>query len=238
MKENAIKKINKVGHVGAILSKIIKVFLVIGFVGAIIGEVALFVLPKDLFNVTINGSIVLTIDGTSLAKFGRGASAEDWQREVEKFAASGSLEINDDDYSFSGLNYENGKYILEGNANDVTKINIVKIRAAVALAIVLIACTYVLMTFVNRLCKEIELCSTPFSTEVINALTRFSYALLAYVLAGGIMGSIISALVGNVDTSISINLNLTTALIALAVYALTVVFKYGAILQQESDETL
>jgi len=239
MKENAINKINKVGHIGLILSKIVRGFLIAGFVGTIIGEIALCAMPSELFSVTVGGIVEGTVSKKGIVKLtGNNTTEEEITAEVEKGAlmiANGSFDIDDEEYAINEFRNEGNNIAFSGAAKSPKTISVVTIRWTVALAALMIVISFVLFMYIGKLCKALEECESPFSETVIKSLNTFSYVLLGYVVVGGVTGAAVGGLVAG---SGSFNINLSTVLVALAVYVLTVIFKYGAILQQESDETL
>jgi len=238
MKEKAIAKINKVGKIGHVLAKIIRVCLIIGFVGTIIGELVLFVLPSDLFKVEVSSNLVVTISNSSLIKLTKGNLTDaDISSGLDAFSSNGTLNISDDEFEIKHIDVVNGNTVLSGDTKNESTVTVIPVRIALALTLVIIACSYVLFYFVGQLSDSLMTCETPFAENVITALTRFAYGLMVYVIVASSLGSVSSGLVSGSYSS-GIHINLSGLLIALAVYALTIVFKYGAYLQQESDETL
>ena len=61
-KEDAILKINKLGNAGNIIVKIMKVFVIIGFVFTLLGAIAVMALPKNLFKMDLGSTADITID--------------------------------------------------------------------------------------------------------------------------------------------------------------------------------
>lgn len=239
MKEEAIRKINKFGHIGQIITKIIRIFLIVGFIGALIGEVVLLWLPADLFKITVEGRLEATVNKHAVVHISRdNVTVNELDAETSKHATRiSSIDINDEEYVIGELYSQGDNIIGIGTTKAPKEITVPRVRGAVALGILIIVCSYVLFYFVGKLCKAIETCETPFAEEVISSLTVFAYTLVGYVILSGTLGSIAGELVVG-SSSVNIGINGTSILVALAVYVLTVVFKYGAILQQESDETL
>ena len=80
------------------------------------------------------------------------------------------------------------------------------------------------ISFAKKLFVSLEKCDTPFSEEVVNNLSRFVYSLVPW----GIFGFSANGLSGGIGL----------VMVIVVVAILTSVFKYGAELQRESDETL
>lgn len=236
MKEKAIAKINKVGHIGNIITKIAKICLIIGFVGLLIGEAVMLWMPSNLFNVTVSSTLEGSVNMPAAEKM---IHVSDINKTVEEALKTGnaSMEINDEDYIVADIKQVNDSVIFSGTGKSPKSVTVNNLRIASGLGLLLIACTYVLFLFICKLCTAIETCETPFGEEVIKSLNNFAYALVAYVIVEGTLSSLVTGLAFSTG-SINIGINGTSILVALAVYVLTVIFKYGAILQKESDETL
>ena len=68
-------------------------------------------------------------------------------------------------------------------------------------------------------------------------MTSFAFSLIPWVFLSSLVNSVSNSITtGGPHVSLSINLGMI--LIILVIFALTLIFKYGAVLQQESDETL
>ena len=93
------------------------------------------------------------------------------------------------------------------------------------------------MIFAGKVCKAFRDCQSPFEENVIRRMQYFAYSLIPTVLLESVVAGSIGYFLGNTD-GIGVNLNVSTILVVLVVFALVYVFKYGALLQQESDETL
>lgn len=237
MKETAIKKINKVGHISLIITKIARILLIIGLVGAIIGEVALWFLPNDLFKVQVGGETTVVVSKQAILKFTPSETDADVIKEIDDYIKSGTLKVDGDEYAFADFSVDNDSIIMNGGVQAPAIITISNIRGAVGVAIAVITCSLILFKFLSALCKALSVCETPFDEVVSDKLTRFAYALLVYVVVKGVLTGIISSLFAGA-VSIDFNIDLSAILLGLGIYGLTVIFKYGAILQRESDETL
>lgn len=238
MKEKAIGRINKVGKIGRIISKIMRVFAIIGFVGIIIGESILLFLPSNLFDITISSNMNVNLDNGAIAKLSGGTyTTEQVAAEFNKYAKSGTLDVGDEEFALKTIEVVGNTTRILCDSVENKSIRLTDIRIALALYAVVIAGAYVLLLFVGKLCVALETCETPFSELVITSLTRFAYTLLGYVLVAVPLGAFSAEQLSS-SASASLHIDLSSVLIALAVYGLTVVFKYGACLQQESDETL
>ncbi|MBC2186788.1 DUF2975 domain-containing protein [Listeria sp. FSL L7-0253] len=97
----------------------------------------------------------------------------------------------------------------------------------------LIAC---LLWIASMIFKDLAAEFAPFSDIEVNRLRRISYLLLIYALVPQIMYSILhTVLIPGYSINFGLNMSFFFALIF---YCLTEIFRYGASLQKESDETL
>lgn len=84
--------------------------------------------------------------------------------------------------------------------------------------------------------KDLAAEFTPFSDVEVNRLRRISYLLLIYALVPQIVYSVLhTVLIPGYSITLGLNMSFFFALIF---YCLTEIFRYGASLQKESDETL
>jgi hypothetical protein len=109
----------------------------------------------------------------------------------------------------------------------------------ITLSLVFLSIIFVdtVMFFVYKIFKDIEVSYTPFKKENSKRLMQISYILMIYAIVIPILSAII---VGSMDLNDDLQIDFNPVFIAVAVlfYCMSLVFDYGAKLQQESDETL
>lgn len=232
--DNTIAKINKFGKVASIISKVCKILLIVGLVGCTIGTVAIAVLPSDLLEMNMTGSAHININ---LDKFNVNFSDEQ-KKDIEnslledqKINIDGNnmgevtdIQVNDNSFSFTASGT-----MAEFGFGDLIYVLIT--------ATIYIAMTLVTVIFTERLCKAFRDCDTPFSEDIIKKMQQLAYSLIPWVVLSGVAeGAMKSLFKNSIDFTISFNM---TSVIAIAIiFVLVYVFKYGAKLQQEADETL
>ncbi len=231
-KERAVKNINKIGKAGTAISSIMQVFLIIGLVGIIVGAAFLLTIPSDLFSFSINsgGYMEFNVDGMT-------------EGGLKLFSKDPAGSFADVDFSMNGIDYKavntevNGSHVsmdLEGTSNVITPARLCIVLAAAG---VIVLMTMAVMIFIKKLCRSIRDCESPFDQTVIKNLEHCAWVLIPWVVVSGISQNFIkAALTGGRNMMFSINLS--TVLVILLIFALTYIFKYGAQLQTESDETL
>lgn len=236
MKTEAIKKINKMGEVGSILIVIAKVFCIIGFVACLIGTICLGLLPKDFISFHAMGSGTIEVN---MEAIGQSISAEDAELiNSGKLLENGkvSIELNSNEYEMSEM-YTEGNSIFLSTSQTLNTISAHNLVYCVAIATISMAMTVVSLFFAGFLCKAFKNCSSPFEENVIKKMQQFAYSLIPWVILTSISNSMINSLVSG-KFNVNVSIDLTMLLVVLIILALAYIFKYGAVLQQESDETL
>lgn len=242
-KDVTIQKINQFGKVGNIIATILKVFIIIGLVGCIIGAVALTVLPKDLFTMNLRGDATVNVD---LSAFGVKFNEKQQKEIMESLTQGEQSEVVGIDGSINvdGVELEeitnvsvNENSFSFNAAGDMATITFGRLVFVVVAAIIHLIMTLVTLHFVGNLCKAFRDCETPFAEDVIKKMQNLAISLIPWAIIGGISEGIINAAVGSA-IDINIGVNFPTIFAILIILALVYVFKYGAKLQQEADETL
>lgn len=237
MKENAIKKINQMGKIGDIVITIAKVFCIVGLICTVVGTIILGSMPSDFILFQGGGSGTININ---VASIGQTLTDEDYKKINDGSIMKDSnleLRANGETLQFDEISAKDNIVTLSASGDMKDQIslhNLVYVLVVVNIAIVL---TLVILFFGGFLCKAFKNCESPFEENVINKMRNFAYSLIPWVIMSSFQESMISSLMaGRVDINFSLDVNMTV--IVLIVLFLTYIFKYGAILQQESDETL
>lgn len=232
MKEQIIQKIRKTGKVGSVLTLIAQIFLYAGLVCILAVTIFLAVLPKGFMTMQIEGSGKIYLQVPKLVEKLK-------LTDLEKLETEGhghSLDLNG--FELDMVNFtrtEDGLVIdASGRLVDFSSKNLLYFMAA---ALVFLAMAIVTLHFIRKLCKAFQDCSSPFAPEVISALTRVAYAMIPWTLFSSLSeGCTNGILTGRFSLNLGISLNVV--FVVLLIFILVLIFKYGAALQQESDETL
>lgn len=235
MKQNAISKINKVGKIGSIFTIILKIFIIIGIVGTLIGTIIFSVIPKELLTANVDSNILFTVDTSSLGEL-TDKEVEDVQKEIKT-----TFQENDDS-AFDSLNAVN--VTKTGLSLDFT-VKSTEFSAHNFIWLMLSALLYLIMTlitvfFIGSLCKAFQHCASPFEDSVIRKMKALAYSLIPWVILTSLFDSVANGfLYGSLKIEgITVGINLNMVLTVLIILALSYIFQYGAVLQKESDETL
>ena len=231
MKEKAIKKINTVGKIGAIVALVARIIMIIGAAVLLIGAICMLVLPKDSLIINISGKLGMELD---VSKFYDGEVNVD---EVENVIGNNiDIELDDgDEYHVNAVGYEDGVLSVDAEANNV-QYNLRKLSGIMFAGFLGISAWVVVLVFIEKLCKTFKSCTSPFEDAVLKNLKNFSISMLVWAIVSSLSSKLAEGLAGgNVVIG---GVDLTYIFIALVILVLTFVFRYGAMLQQESDETL
>lgn len=232
MENNNIQtKVNRIGKAGRIVSIILIVLLGIGALGLLIGGIACAVLPQDVVTVSLRPVVDVKVDkelmGAEWANMDK--MLADAQKQVgEEFEGAGvALEKTD-----SGLLV----HVDPKDEADAT-FGLRDANRAIWAGLVGIASAIVTLVMFLKLCQAFEACRTPFDEPVIKRMTTFAWTLIVCAVVSCFARGSVSAILSGWQR-VSFNLNLTSVFTALFVFFLCMIFRYGAQLQKEADETL
>lgn len=231
MSEEKIKKINQAGKISKIIAKIILVCMIISAVATGGLAIASMCVPNDIATVTIDATANIQIDEKYL-DIGKMILSEVNEGMTEEGQV---LDIAGSEYEYVSADIDGEQININYNAldNKLGVRNLARLFAGMFLESV--NCL-VLMIFVLSLCNEVSRCRTPFEESVIDKMKRLAFALIPFCFIDALAQNISST----AFTSFSLDgsFNISVLIVVLVILALVYIFKYGAELQQQSDETL
>jgi len=231
-KEHAVESINKMGKIGYIIAKICRIALIVGVIGSLVGAVILFALPNDLFKISISGNGTFTMNPDSMEKSVVKADVD------RAFSEDMSLEINNNRYVYTNCTVsDDGKEITYDVVGGDIYVSPDRVAVMLLVAAVYISICLVVAIFVEKICKALKTCNSPFATEVTAAMERFAWSLIPWALVKSTFESFMNQAFSE-TVHISAGFEMSTFLAVFLIFGLVRIFKYGAALQQESDETL
>ena len=236
MKNEVISKINTIGKAGNIISKIAKIIMIIGLVGCIVGTVLLSFIPKDFVTFNMSGDAVITVNTDNMPLF----EIIDFSDEVHIDKNEGDLsvkwDINDVAYIVSELE-QNGNIINMYAEAESYKIDISSFKWFLIPVIVFMISALVVVYFIGILCKKFQYCSTPFTEDIVKAIKNLAISIIPMALLQSVTDSITNSMMTG-DIDIVLGIDLMTVILVILIFLLATIFKYGTMLQKESDETL
>lgn len=236
MKTDAISKINTIGRVGNIITIIARVLASLVLVLAIAATIFFAAVPNDFLRLNVAGDATIDLN---LASIGVNLSEED-QTEIQDNLTKGTLEIN---AGPGTSHFETSNAIVDENGFKLQANGVIMNFSLHNVFLPLLAgCLYIVMTivtlcFIGSLCKAFSVCQSPFESNVIIKMKHLAFSLIPWVVLSSITKGLMSGFMTG-QFNLNAGINLQTILVIALIFGLTYIFQYGAVLQQESDETL
>lgn len=228
MNTQLVKRMNTVGKVGKIITLIVFILLIIGTVALLAGAITLTALPADTVKAQISAQADVTFNKDVFGSVGDSiVDGVNDNAGTTHSIGSGTAAISAEEV--------NGEAVLHVDAKDLT-VKSGDFAPALWMAMIACASQAVCAFYFRLLMKELSVALSPFTDGVIKRMKRFAIVLL--VCAG--VSSICKMVVGAILTMghVAFSIDFGPVITALIIFVLVVVFRYGAQLQKESDETL
>lgn len=235
MKNDALEKIHKFGKISYIISKIAMIISVILMIIVFIIILFFSLIPRGLFTTSTSSQTVFAVDMTGIAD-NLQADFEEVTKEKYFEGQKFSIMENDYEYELVDIRQEGNIIKLVGESEPAVfeYQNVALMGFTIEVWMVL---EMIILHFVKKLCRMFCVCETPFAQDMIDILQKLSISLIPMAVFSVFGNSILNS-IKNGKIDFSIDLEVLYVLPILLVFMLTFIFKYGAMLQQESDETL
>ena len=224
--ENSVKrKINIFGKVGKIITTVIIVLLLIAEGGLLTGGVIVAAVPKD--SVTVDARVNADVNvNTGIFGFDGG----------DVYVKAGDMKIIVGNFSTDQVEIKGG----DGAVTVSTDVNDLHFDLNSALLLIVcgflsVAAIVVALFFFKALMREFSACDSPFSDGVVQKMKNFAIALIPCVIVAEGMKKAMGGIISN---SITMDFDLVSVGFVIIIFVLTMIFKYGAMLQKEHDETV
>ena len=234
MKEEAISKMNKIGKIGSIIAKIMKIILIVALVVCIVVTIAVAILPENLVNLKVNGEAEIGIDVSEFDITFTDADKEEIKEEVSSNNAD--VDINGLDYNATAVDVGDSGFVITANANS-RMVNLDDLLLIMIVATATLVLSIITASYAGGICKSLSVCTTPFDSDITDKMQRLAISLIPWALMSSVTESIINTILTD-KVSILLGVDLGVVFVIVIIFILVQIFKYGAILQQESDETL
>ena len=243
----SINTINKAGKVGYIIS----IFLVIAAVTCMVMTAILTAAAIRVSNQEITVKVSTGIDIESSGNFleminsfikidgvdNLGDLVPGDSRTVIAGKDNKDADIRIDDSDFSEISVaKKGNGLTVNVKAGETVFSIKRIIVCLVLTFVMFGTAAFTVHTIKWLMKALETCETPFCENVIRKMMLFANSLIPLIIMNTVCDGMWNTLGKGSELDLSVNLG--SILLVAVLYLLVVVFKYGAQLQQESDETL
>lgn len=232
MKAEIIAKVNQIGKAGLIITRICQVCLWIGVVACILSGIVLSFIPDDMIAIHMEHKATVEVNMPEIA----GTLTENGKSNTTWGDVESSLKVDGMEYGVVDVRQTEKGVEIEADTDAYT-IHFRSIANTVFLAAVYGVVCLVVMHFVGVVCKKFKECDTPFSDDIVTALRNLAISLIPMTVFSTLTESVMNSIItGNVN--IVLGVDLTTVLMILLIILLYMIFRYGTMLQQESDETL
>lgn len=217
MKNENVVKINKLGKISRILINIVMVVTMITMVCLPILMIVTLTIPDDGVKINGEASINIMVDRDSVPDNVIKIDESNFDSKIFGTALKWIAKDN-------GVVNGEQLFTIEGGVNDFTgkQLKPIVVLACAGGEIILI-CLYIALIFAKKLAKALEMCSSPFEDDVLKRMKPFGIAFAvwgcAVLVINGVSGLLAASAVIIVLLFISI-------------------FKYGAQLQQQADDTV
>ena len=232
MKAEIIAKVNQIGKAGLIITRICQVCLWIGVVACILSGIVLSFIPDDMIAIHMEHKATVEVNMPEIA----GTLTENGKSNTTWGDVESSLKVDGMEYGVVDVRQTEKGVEIEADTDAYT-IHFRSIANTVLLAAVYSVVCLVVMHFVGVVCKKFKECETPFSDDIVTALRNLAISVIPMAVFSTLTESVMNSITtGNVN--IVLGVDLSTVLMILLIILLYMIFRYGTMLQQESDETL
>ncbi len=233
MKQEAIQKINKIGKIGAAISQVGRVVVGIAACMMVLASIVLVCIPKEMIQIYYNTGMEIKLDFTEI---------DHTLTEEEQNSLRESFEGENMDVSMMGnemvttsITGDDKQVQVSMESEPVNIFTPGKMMLLMVTAVILLVAIWVSLTFARKFFCGLKECETPFSENIIITLRKLTFSMIPWVILYPLTESFAKFLFAD---NLEIGINLDALMVVLVLFALTYIFKYGALLQQESDETL
>lgn len=242
MEQTIKRKVNGIGLAGQIISIILVVLMAFACFGCLAGGIALLIMPKD--------SILISTVTEMESTIGKDAMGKLFDR-IPDDLNDVNAELSVNGTEFKDLKLEKTEDALRLNGMSVrADFHVSRLASAAFSGVVYYAALLVIFILLKRLSDGFRRCETPFSDDVIRRMTAFAWTMIGGAAVMSVSESVANAMLNrsldlsfslnptNMQNGLQVSFSFAPILIALLVLFLTMIFRYGAQLQKQSDETL
>lgn len=234
-KEEAIRRINKYGKIGKILATIGIIVAGIATFVTLVAVIGVNCIPQNLITLTVKGGVEAAIDTNALPPSPSEAELDTIVNAINSKHTNAGVNLGSVKFDLTEAYAENGViYASSGIGSKAFTLS--SLSSLMIASVITSALTIVSLVFGRMLCKAFQMCTTPFEDNVIKKIRYFAFSLIPWALVSNLPEEVANRMFSQ-GVNIA-NVNMDVIFIVLIVLALSMVFKYGAMLQKESDETL
>lgn len=236
MNNSRIKNINTAGKFGRYITIFLIIIAISAFVMTAIGTAAAIAVSKQEVNVKVQTNFDVTSNGNIFDKLKNYMSVGDLENieDLAKYDGQ-TIKVDDEDISEITVTQIDNGYSVNAKTNEIT-LTTKNLIGNLVLTLVYIASIIFALFMFRNLMKIMSTCETPFAEDVIKRMTTFANSLVPVAILSMITKGFWDSF--NTGNMFNFNIDFGVVLLVAVVYVLVMIFKYGAELQQEADETL
>ena len=223
-------KVNKIGKAGKVISIVLIVLLSIGALALVLGGIVCTVLPKDAVQVTVQPNVDVLVN--------KSLAGKDWDwATIDEMLDEANVEMDKELDGIKLEKTENGLMVHVRDLDELENFGVRDALKAIWAGLIGIASAIITLVMFLKLSDAFRTCRSPFEEPVIKRMTTFAWTLIICAVVSCLARASVAAILTSWQR-MSVNLNMTSVFTALIVFFLAMIFRYGAQLQQEADETL
>ena len=222
--DNNIQKINKMGKIGYVVSNICTIMLYIAAVTCIVAGIMLLAVPYEAIKVTTSHTAVVEVDKANNSA-------------LVAFETDG-MTVEIDGLTYNNISTE--ETLAKSTTTAATTPYTYSLRDVYIVCFTGAAVCVVfslLMKNIRDLFACFRDCKSPFTAYISDKLQKIGLLFIPVTIGGWVITAV-QKYISTGIMDISLGIDLTMVLMIVMVLTLSAVFRYGTMLQQESDETL
>ena len=233
-KEQMIRKIHLFGKIGQILSVIAMAVQIFALLLTLLAMIFVFTMPKDFMKLRYNNRIEVVLD-FSFAKEEKGLPQV--MKELAEDINSGEMKMGIDQYLIEKGSFESGVLTLEGG--DEQTIVYTKGRLLLLIFMVIVNILAFLLTtyFIFRFTGKLKSLESPFDPKLILDLRLITISLIPWYFLEILTQEVYEYFVSG-SFHIMFNIDIKLLVVIVFLLLISLIFRYGALLQEESDDTV
>ncbi|MBO4389727.1 MAG: DUF2975 domain-containing protein [Lachnospiraceae bacterium] len=232
-KDQMIRRIRLFGKIGQILSAITMAVQVLMILLFLAGFIFSAIMPKDFVTIRFNNELEATID---LSTVPNPDVEQDFSKIAEKIN-SGEVNMIIDHYKIDHASIASKLLSVSGNSDQVEVYDKGRFMFLFGGLIINMIAFLITTFFIFRFTGKLKNMESPFDTELSANLRLIAISLVPWYPLELICGGIYEYFVTG-KFNIMFNLDIKLLVVILFIALISVIFRYGAILQEESDETI
>lgn len=235
-KNEAVLRINKYGKIGKIISIVMMVVIISSILTTTAAAIFLKVMPEDVLTLNVGTQAEVIINPSVVDSSIDDSTLNSMADAINNNMLQAGLNLGVIRLELNSATVEDKKVICKTDEG-IGRISLKNVGNMLFFVVISLLLAAVSTFFGFKFCNAVSKCESPFEDSVINNMRYFAFSLLPWALYAEVPQYVVDYLFNNhVEFGFEFDMNVILAV--LIILALTVVFKYGAILQKESDETL